>query len=260
MPDSSLIFRLALTLISTLFFVSSAYWALIIRRALATPLYRRQALSVGVVGTYFAVLWVSSPFTNPLLGSPGPVSVLAAGAFFVGIMMIFAWIDGSMRVARRADPLLRDTLRWSKLRIVLWVAIGLDVVAFAANDARYALTGIPPAASDNFGFLASFLAILVLGAPALFLSALRSKDRTLRKNLGWFGLFAATVLGFAEVGYLGFVLGTFATSLSGTPSPGLIVILATISLLPVVGGYALYKSARSLAPMNRIPPPETEGP
>lgn len=251
MPDSSLLFRLALTLIATFFFVSSAYWAFIVRRALAAPLYRRQALSVGIVGAYFAVLWLSSPFTNPLLGSAGPVSVFAAGTFFLGIIVIFAWIDGSMRVVRRADPLRRDTLRWSKLRIVLWVAIGADVVAFAGNDVRYALTGVPPGISDNFGFLASFLAILILGAPALFVSALRSKDGTLRKNLGWFGLFVATVLGFAEIGYLGYVLGILSTSPSGSQPP--VLILAAISFLPVLGGYALYRSARSLVPMNRMP-------
>jgi hypothetical protein len=258
MLDSATVFRLALTLVTAFLFLSSAYWALIIRRVLATPLYRRQALSVGLVGAYFAALWVSSPFTNPLLESAGPVSVFAAGSFFVGIIVIFAWIDGSMRVARRSDPLLRDTLHWSRLRLVLWAAIALDILVFAGTAANYASTGIFPGVGDNFWFLVSFFAILVLGTPALVVSALRSKDRTLRRNLGWFGLFVATVLSFAEIGYLGFVLGILTTSPPTAPPVGFVLVLAAISFLPVIGGFGLYRSARSLAPINRVPaPPET---
>src|SRR5215469_14912561 len=98
MLDSQTLFRLALTLVSASLFILSAYWAFTIRSALGAPIYRRQAFSVAIVGTYFGVLWIFSPFTNPLLSVPGSTSVYAAGSYFVGIIMIFAWIDQSMRV------------------------------------------------------------------------------------------------------------------------------------------------------------------
>jgi hypothetical protein len=44
-----------------------AYWAFAIRRARASRLYKRQALTVGIVGVYFAALWVASPFTDDLV-------------------------------------------------------------------------------------------------------------------------------------------------------------------------------------------------
>jgi hypothetical protein len=128
---------------------------------------------------------------------------------------------------------------------------------FAGSAANYAAAGIYPGIGDNFGFLASFLAILVLGTPALFVSALRSKDRTLRKNLGWFGLFVAAVLSYTEIGYLGFVLGILTNSSSTVLPTGFVIVLALISFLPVIGGFGLYRSARSLASINRVPTSDT---
>ncbi len=96
------------------------------------------------------------------------------------------------------------------------------------------------------GFLAIFVYArvsvpLITGATILSVVGLRSKkDPVLRKHLLWFGLFAAFLLTFPVV-----LSNLFADPLQ---------TLLTQDLGVVFGGYCLYKSARSLVPLNRLSP------
>src|SRR5438132_8165890 len=102
-------------------FSYSAYWALTIRKVLMSYLYRRQALWVGGVATYFVAqsAFVASAIFYNATGFY--VNLLAAAFIAVGTAATFVWIDSTVLVARRSDPLQSDTLHWSKLRYFIGI-------------------------------------------------------------------------------------------------------------------------------------------
>ena len=233
-----------------------AYWAFAIRRALIGRIYRNHALWLGVFGITLLLVLESSllpssdnpfisaletTFTSPLLPS----------------LVAFAFIDSTIPVARRSDPLLRSILHWEKARIVMWSVLtfftGLIIyenvvdVSFASNFA------------SNFWILGPVLLsvmfpVVIPGAPALLIGARRSRDPLLRESLKWFGVsllflqLGILLVGVVEIVILG--LSNYYMNFSYGAVPWSVVI--------VFFGYALYRSARSLAPLNRLPPIEPE--
>src|SRR5881409_2109911 len=168
---------LGLWLLVTALFLYSAYWSFTIRRALVTSLYRRQAFWVGGMGVYFVILSAFLAIALSLELSALPVNILGGLIISLGFILIFLWIDSTIRIARRSDPLFRDTLRWSRLRYLFWlVTVGGAVGA--------AFTSI----NSGFSTVAPFGGALLFGAVALLLSAKRSGDTTLRRHLRWTGL------------------------------------------------------------------------
>src|SRR3989442_10148001 len=166
-----------LWLIVAVTFSYAAYWAFTVRRVLVHRLYRRQATWVGRMGVYFVAL--SSFLTLALSTGVSSLYVNVVGGLLIGsgFIVIFAWMDSTIRVARLSDPLFRDTLRWSKLRYFL----GFGTVGGA-------IASVISAIMSGFSQVAPFGGALVLGAFALLLSASRSGDITLRKHLTWTGL------------------------------------------------------------------------
>ena len=230
----SIIFFILWVLVVGLFSYA-AYWAFIIRKALATGLYRKQALWAGTMGLYFVAL--STFLTIALSFNLTALSVNILGGLLIssGFVVLFAWIDSTVRVARRSDPLLRDTLRWSRLRYF----IGL-VTLFGAISA--VLTSI----NSGFALVAPFGGALFFGAIALLISARRSGDTTLRRHLKWMGLAIAMLW--------------LASQLSGVlfrifPAGSLASEAITYSLV-AVGGFCLYRSARSLVPLGHLSLPD----
>jgi hypothetical protein len=257
MFDSRLFFETLFWGVAVALYLYGAYWAFAIGRVLTSShLYRRQAYWLGAVGTYFALIWVATPYTDPFIRPSNALGFYAAIAFFLGFILIFVRIDVGVRVARRSDPLARDTLHWSKVRLAIWTAITIDVVVLAIFFVRSPLGGEPITGLENLGFLGSILAILVVGAPAAIIGGLRARDVALRKSLGWFGLFSGCVLTFSEAGYILFVLGV----VNGFGSLGGLFLVTTAfqAFLPLVAGYALYRSATSLVPMRGLPPPDVK--
>lgn len=241
----------AAVLTTALLFYGS-YWALTIAKTRTSRLYRRQALSVGAIGVYFGLIWILSPFTNPLVNGNIFTFALSAVAFFAGVILIFGWIDSSVRLARRTDPLRRNTFNWPRVRIAFWIAIVADIIVLIVIYSRLSMTEQNISGPQNVGFLASILAIIVIGSPALVVAGRRSRDPTLRRNLVWFAVFIILVLVYIETGYLAFALGE--PSGQG-PTFALVseIITAILALLPVIGAYSLYRSARSLAPIKPFP-------
>jgi hypothetical protein len=216
-------------------FSYAAYWAFIIRKALATSLYRKQALWAGTMGLYLVAL--STFLTIALSFNLTTLSVNILGGLLIssGFIVLFAWIDSTVRVARRSDPLLRDTLRWSKLRYF----IGF-VTVFGAISAL--LTSI----NAGFALVAPFGGALFFGAIALLISAKRSGDATLRRHLKWMGLAIAMLwLASQLTGILFRIL----------PAGSLASEAITYSLV-AVGGFCLYRSARSLVPLGHLALPD----
>src|SRR5690349_14769390 len=108
LSDFSLIF-LALWLLVVALFLYSAYWAFSIRSVLSIRLYRRQAFWLGAMGVYFVSLSAFLSVALTLELNALSVNVLGAAIISFGFVLIFFWIDSTVLVARRSDPLFRDT-------------------------------------------------------------------------------------------------------------------------------------------------------
>lgn len=243
MPSSSEIVAILGALAVSAVSFYAAYWAFEIRKALAGRLYRSQALGTGLVALIPSVVQIglTGTFLNVLPNEfTYALPVMAA-------LIIFYWIDTSVRAARRSDPLFRDTFRWSKLRFALLTLIiitliygSLNVSYDALNDITGFTTATPLAPSGYFFIfiIAPILIPLITAAVVLPVAGLRSKDPILRKHLQWFAFFA-----------LSLVTITIGLSiLFYNPLQSLLIQ----DLGTIIGGYCLYRSARSLAPINRL--------
>jgi hypothetical protein len=197
--------------------VYTAYWALRIRHVLYSRVYREQALAVSVacLATGFLVVANDGGQQSSSPGFWGPViSVLV----FYGL---FFYVDATAKAARYSDPLLRDSLHWSKVRKVLW---GFNLIFVAL----FILTGL------FFPFIILVVLLpFVTGSIVIPVVARRTRDLTLRRHLAWLAIFFA----FSFVSVFFFIGGG---------------IYSNIPL--IVAAVALYLSARSLAPVNSIEP------
>ena len=236
MPDSSDIVILIGFVVVLSIFSYAAYWAFSIRSVLASRLYRNQALGIGLIilSLGFTSLFVIVTQGNQIFI---PIS-------WVVTLIIFYWVDASMLAARRTDPLLRDTLRWSKVRfIVLGVnALGIGVTAvvtLATNNFGHGITQYNPNLPTYYLFLLFLPVYATIGSAIAgpSTSARRSGDPALRKHLLWFGISGAVTLGLA-------ITGPF---LRVPQLLGIVVVLFAPAY-----GYCLYRSAKALVPLNRF--------
>lgn len=221
----------SLWLVVVAVFSYSAYWAFIIMRALQQGLYKKQALWVGGMAIYFVALSTFLTFALTFNVNFLPINILGGLLISSGFIVIFLWIDSTIRVARRSDPLSRDALRWSKLRY-LW--------AFITTGG--AIGALATSITTGFSTAAPFGGALFFGAIALIISARRSGDPTLRRHLKWtaFCIFMLWLGSQAE------------QPLSRAFADNNLVQAVTFALV-AMGAYGLYRSARSLVPMGHIP-------
>jgi hypothetical protein len=226
-------------------FIYAAYWAFDIRRALVTRIYRSQVLWLGIASIVllFGVVVPTPTTNNPLviILSDLPVIVLA--------LVLFAFVDSTVPVARRSDPRLRNILHWGKVRFAAWGALILVEIYGAYGQITTSNTG----SSDVNGLLL----LVIIGAPPMLIGARRSMNPNLRGSLKWFGLGLLVVLGLPLV--------TVAEVLLGVPSTAGPLTYAQVpyNLVVMLFGYAFYRSVRSLAPINRLSlevSPKVEGP
>lgn len=232
-----------------------AYWSFDIRHSLNVRLYRNQALGLGIfcLVLYLAVL--PSP-------TPGSADFLGSDSFLLSYFLItaFFWLgtiyftDSSVLASRRLDPLLRDTLHWSKIRYVVW-GVQIFSVLFILIGILYSLltgdsvllnqimAGTNGTYFTNFPtFVAGLPWAVSFGSFVLFLPiAVRAKDRTFREHLKWLVIMGAIILALF---FFSALLGSFFASSVG----GLILNAFFFALI----GYCLYRSARALVPINRI--------
>jgi len=213
------------------------YWALDTRKALAVRVYRSQALATGLLAL---MVWLSYTSIFELSGSPNEqlsqgVTVFAFAAL---LLALFYFADITVKASRRSDPLLRDTLHWSKVRIPLWLAIsvsyGILLVVVAYGTITNNLAILNAIGTGDFGnavFNIDFNYLIYLpfvGVIPLVVVWFRAKwDRTLRRHFLW--LIVALVMLFAT---------TFLTV-------GFILVF-------LAAGYFLYRASRSLAPLSRL--------
>jgi hypothetical protein len=228
----------------TLFIISyAAFWALSIRHALQLKLYRNHALGVAIVAIGFAVLDIENVLVD--------ASVLVVPTLFLTLFSIFIvmfyWIDSAVLSARRADPLLRDTARWRNLRKPLWIVI-VALVVFAVGSS---VAGYP-----GYGgvFIIPFVLVGISGALIVPLATRRSRDLTFNKHMKWFGAFAAIAIAWVFLSFIDTSQAMNPTTLLNSAATTTGIFLA--DLVDIIclsaAGYCLYKSARSLVPLNRI--------
>jgi hypothetical protein len=242
--SDSLVFLLVVVLaevVPAAIFLYASYWAFSIRRALVSRIYRNQALWLGVVGVIVAIEMFLTYSTNPV------VNALIAVYYSALYLVVFGFVDSIIPVARRSDPLLRSIIGWEKLRIPLWIdAFALAIVGF--GDFVFYSTFLnvfilPPVALSVFG----------VSGIAIVTGARRSGDPLLRASLKWIGVvLVLSVLVFVAYAIVSAIPGISTYEIFYS-YPALLVGAVYIMI-----AYALYKSARSLAPVTRLRLADTE--
>jgi hypothetical protein len=249
------LFYLVIAPVFTVLFVYAAYRALIIRKVIAVRLYRRQSLWVGISGFYWAFFTLGLGLAAALYSqNPAFVSantVIAYSIFvalYVALIVSFLWIDSTIRVARRSDPLLRDAIYWSKLRIFLWAVIFVGMalgLIFRAPLVVSSSGGNPVTEIISF-YDANVIAFWIVGfasLAALIVSGLRSKDVSLRRQILALGVYVVALI---FQGIPSIIVGDLHLVESGV----LVAILAVVAYL--INSVALVRTARSLAPLNKL--------
>ena len=230
----------------SLVFAYVAYRSLNVRSALAAPSYRKQALGVALLSTFAGLNILGSTVSGYLVygGAAGALGNGAFGAFWVLLATLFYFVDSSVIAARRTDPQARDTLHWSKLRLLLWVMVlpvavlvtGIDIISAGVA------TGAPPGWSI-FILVPGILVPPVSGVIFLPLASRRAGDPAFKKHLRWFAVAA-----------LFFVLG----QVLGNPS-NVAQALAITYIFDLAVAFALYKSVLSLVPVRSNAAPFDSG-
>jgi hypothetical protein len=220
--------------------VYAAYWALSVRRALRVRLYRNQALGIGLVALCFAIFFGIIGVPPDFYNTDYPV--VSVPFFYLAFLVTFFWIDSSILAARRSDPHLRDTFRWSILQIIIWTVNIVGAILVLAGIAYLQITtGTVPSSPPLIALileLTPFYGTLLAGSIFLPIIARRSKDLLLRKHLTWFGLFAIVIAVFIGGGSQ--VFGNSFWSITAQ----------NVGVL--IGGFFLYLAAKSLVPLNRL--------
>jgi hypothetical protein len=236
----------AITVFTVIVMGYGGYWAFDIRRALRTPLYKNHALALAIVAVAFGVLDVE----NTLVDSSILVVPSEFLTLFATFIFMFYFIDSAMLSARRADPLLRDTARWTQIRKPLWIVM-IATIAFAIGSSVAGYSGYGGV------FLVPFILVLISGGVFLPRATRRSKDTIFNRHLKWFGIFVLLAIVWLIVGFFGTYQAMNTVTLLNSPlttRDSYVVDFGDILGL-TTAGYCLYKSAKSLVPLNRI---ETE--
>jgi hypothetical protein len=243
MPDS-LGFLVAVVfaeVVPAALFLYASYWAFSIRRGLVSRIYRNHALLLGAVGVLVGIGTFLTYSTNQVVDA-------LFGVYYAALfLVIFGLVDSIIPVARRSDPLLRSIIGWERFRIPLWVdafALGLVQVADYLFYNSFLNDFILPVVA---------LSVFGVSGIAIVIGARRSGDPLLRASLKWLGaVLVLSVLVFAAY--------AIASAIPGSSDydafysyPALLV-----GAVYIMTAYALYKSARSLAPVTRLRLAEAE--
>lgn len=218
-----------------------AYTAIAIRRALSNRVYRIQALGLAVFASLiveFAFAGVLGTVTFAGITLTGIADALQLLAIWFAILVGFYYfIDASIMATRPTDPLFRDTLHWTRVRLAFWAYdIGAAIVfpvAAAFNRYNYANGGIP----DFLQAGIPVLIVIVSGALVLPIAIRRSKDKVLRRQLTWFAVYMMWLVLVVVGGAL----------LPNAPDVVTLAILLAFA-------YPLYRSATSLVPLYKFNP------
>jgi hypothetical protein len=206
-----------------------------------SPLYRNRALWVGAVGTFFALLVLSAILIGTFASANRFLILFQFGLTNFGAILVFGWIDSNVRVARRSDPLRRNTLHWTKLRILIWGILSIALVGGLVSAFVSDINNVSSLAGLGGAFLESpFTPAAAFGIVALAISRRRINDVTLRRHIKWLVFFVLILL--------------FATRLVEYSPSSLSTVGFIGILLLACGAYFLYMAARSLSQLDHLKP------
>jgi hypothetical protein len=222
----------------------ATYWGLAIRKGLAMRWSRNQALAISVVAGDFVLGWILGNF----FGQGIPVFALAVWSASSNISA-FYFVNSTAGMAKRSDPFERDNLLWSKVRYLLAfgviAAVAVTFVNSPVNLVFGAGVGIPtptPLVYQITGF-GAYIAMFVVGSAVLIVSAVRSRDKTLKRHLMWFGFFlVAILLGLLQYSLL--IILSRSYGVAALSSAGQFILSGLLAF----GGYCLYSSVKNLFP------------
>ncbi|HZB79698.1 MAG TPA: hypothetical protein VE264_00305 [Nitrososphaera sp.] len=204
-------------------------------------MYRNRALWVGAVGMFFALLVLSTILIGTFASTNRFLILFQFGLTNFGAILVFGWIDSNVRVARRSDPLRRNTLHWTKLRIFIWAILTIALVGglFSAfvGDINYLSS---PAGLGGAFLDSPFTPAAAFGIVALAVSHRRINDVTLKRHIKWLVFFVLILL--------------FATRLLEYSSSLFSTVGFVAILLLACGAYFLYIAARSLSQLDHLKP------
>lgn len=231
--------------LGTAILLYAGYWAFEIRRALFVRSYRSQALWIGFFSLYF--IFFVNRLDQYLMSTNSPIAYFVQELYYFFLaILLFRLIDVDVGLARRSDPLLREPLHWKQLRLVVWAIMAISISSLIFLSAYTIFAGFIASTTLVIGLQTStYFSFLIPGIPAMFLGASRSRDEVFRRTLKWFGFFFL----FLFVGF-----GAYFATASGLVNISNDVLGATQGYVLIPGAYCLYRSARSLAPLGRIPP------
>lgn len=235
----------AIAVVPVIFISYAAYWAVNIRKALAVPIYRTQALGVFTVSIALICYIVTFALWNDL-GYQNYWQTNIDVFFSYGLppVVAFYWLDASVRTARRSDPLLRSFFHWQKLRLILWAWV---LGASFPLDAFLVLSTVTGPTSSNSGppplplfifILSPIFMVGILGLVVLPRAAKFTGDKKFGRHLLWFGISLFLIL---------FPLISIFFPLPTTP---LSLYVLAFAIPQTIGGYCLYRSVTFLAPMK----------
>jgi len=218
-----------------------AYTAIAISRAMSNRVYRNQALGLAAVTMIIVelALWGVFGPSGILTGVANAAQLIGVWfAFFIGF---YYFIDVSIRAARPTDPLFRDTLHWTRVRVGFWVYVISAAIVFpiaAAFDSyNYGANGSSIPAFFQAGI--PTLIIIISGAVVLPFAIRRSKDKVLRKQLSWFAVYMAWLV---LLYFGGSIISFFHVT---------VPIVVTLIIF-LAGVYPLYRSATSLVTLYKF--------
>jgi len=220
-------------------FLFGAYRSLTIGRVLVRGTYRNRALWSGGTMIALVLLVVASnlPPSNPL----SPIS------FLVIMVILFAFVDSSIKVAQEMDFFHRSPLGWQRLRKPAYaILIGISLVgvfAFIFTPSNGIISGIGVILWFTVG-----AGSISYGAAALLVGARRTPDRSMRRFVRMLGLAIICMVLF------------FTTWIPFAPFSVTVQDLGNLisELFVPAAAYYLYLAVMSLSPVGRIEKEVTE--
>lgn len=227
-------------------FAYAGYWGYVVGRRLIVAAYRNQALGVSLSAFYFVLLGAVTG-AIPVTAESNPTAITVNALVDFGTaLVLFYWVITTVALARLSDPFERDTFHIRLTRYVWALALVLPaVILLAYNPIALVYTVATPLDTLSLALaLASFIALIPFGIVLLFVSASRSRDRTLKSHIKWYAGALAALL-------LVFLVGGVWRTTGGNSSPYSFLVGPLFLAPQFLAAYCFYRSAKSLAPMAK---------
>jgi hypothetical protein len=232
--------------VAAIAFLYAGYWGLAIRRGLHAKPYRNQALDASLTALSVVVILAVNLLLPAPAGSSGALFLLNAVVDLSLLVLLLYWVNTTESIARKSDPYERDTLRYSTAKYPWLAFIALPILVSLAYNPAIVLYTAPAnldLTSSILG-LAPWAIAVSFGSVLMFLSASRSRDRTLTGHIRWFAVaLAATAAVFAD--------NTVWRATGGDSSPYLLPLDLFFFGGLFAAAYCFYRSAKSLAPTTK---------